>query len=151
MFKTSNNIKLKLKKKHSNSNSLMDAILIDSKKFIYEIISDDVVIIRFNPLYRSFWIHSQNPGRFVEGRLTSQALNNINPVIEIEEYTVSNTFLIIVSLISILLIAMLIKDSDYVICLGVIGFAAMSVGIVHFINLHGLASFTGELIDEIEK
>jgi len=151
MLSISNNIELKVKKKHNDFSSLMKAILKSEKKFIYEIVSNQYVVIKVNPLYRSFWMHGHNPGRFIEAKISAKSLNNLNPIIEIEEETISNNFTIALVLIVACLALHCIWQSEYVMALGIIAMPIFALAILHLLNIQGVATFTGELIDEIEK
>ena len=144
MLRISNNIKLKVKKKHSDFSSLMKDILKSEKKFIYEIVSNQFVIIKVNPLYRSFWMQGHNPGRFVEAKISKESLNNLNPIIEIEEETISNNFTIVLVSIVICLVLYCIWQGEFIMTIGIIALPIFSLAILHLLNMQGVATFTGE-------
>lgn len=151
MLRISNNIKLKVKKKHSDFSSLMKDILKSEKKFIYEIVSNQFVIIKVNPLYRSFWMHGHSPGRFIEAQISAKSLNNLNPIIEIEEETISKNVTIALVLIVACLVLYCIWQGEFIMALVSIVLPIFALAILHLLNLQGVATFTGELIDEIEQ
>lgn len=151
MIKIENHIKLDLKRKHSDFETLIKALLKRNNKFIYEIVSEELVVLTFNPTYRSFWIHSGSSARGVKGILTSEALNNVNPTIKIEKEAIPNYLLFVIASISTILIATLLTRDQYFGCLITLGVAVLLITIVYIINKFGVAQFAGELSDEIER
>ena len=151
-FEIGTNNKLRYyEKEHSQFETLQKAILDRNKKFIFVKLSDEIIVVKFNPLYRSFWIHSGSPALFIEGRITSEALNNLNPTIEIDGSKISSTTIIIISVVSSVLALLFVRQGEYLGCMFVFAFALLFMGTIYLLKSFGIALFRSELIDEIER
>jgi len=151
MIKRSDSIKLTLNRKHSNLESLSKALFTNNKKFVIEKISDDLFQVKFNPLYRSFFVSPRSSAYYVKGQLTSKALNNLEPIIEINQIVISKTFLILLGIFSIILIFLLLQQGEYLGCFFILLFAFFFTLINYILNILGVATFKGALIDEINS